>query len=99
MVIVSALCMFLSGKRTEIVNKMMARIGLVERKMGYFEQLASNFSAGKEIRLFGMDKIIMNKIHIKICQKRRKKRTLYSYAFLLTQMPVLRIPFRNSNFL
>lgn len=62
-VIVSALCMFLSGKRTEILNKMMARIGLVERKMGYFGQLASDFSAGKEIRLFGMDRIIMNKIH------------------------------------
>lgn len=47
--------LILSKIKNERFQKVMMNVGLVERKIGYF-------SIGKDIRIFGMDKIIMKKI-------------------------------------
>ena len=61
-IIVAVLCLLINGKRGRVSNSIMTRVSLIERKINYFQQLAVDFSSGKEIRLFGMNKIIMQKI-------------------------------------
>lgn len=54
--------LILSKRKNERFQKVMMNVGIIERKIGYFSNLTSDYSNGKDIRIFGMDKVIMKKI-------------------------------------
>lgn len=54
--------LFLSQIQNERFQKVAMTVGKVERKLDYYDSVTNDFTLGKDIRLFRIDKILMNKI-------------------------------------
>lgn len=52
----------LSALQNQRFRQVMMRVGLVERKLNYYDSVTNDFSMGKDIRIFRIDKILMKKI-------------------------------------
>ena len=61
-VVISILCMLISGFRQRVFDECLMKVGMIERKLGYYQGLTQDFTSGKDLRLFGIDNIIMKKI-------------------------------------
>lgn len=54
--------LFLSQIQNKRFQKVAMTVGKVERKLDYYDSVTNDFTLGKDIRLFRIDKILMNKI-------------------------------------
>ena len=54
--------LFLSKIRDNNFMKIVQNAAVIERKIGYYDQVANDITNGKDIRVFSMDNIIMRKI-------------------------------------
>ena len=52
----------LSNLKNKRFQEVMANVSLVERKLDYYNSLSSDFSQGKDIRIFSIDQMLMRKI-------------------------------------
>lgn len=52
----------LSNLKNKRFQEVMTSVGLVERKLDYYNSVSSDFSQGKDIRIFCIDQILMGKI-------------------------------------
>lgn len=54
--------LILSNIKNKRFQSVMMKVALIERKLGYYQSVTNDFSLGKDIRIFRIDKILMNKI-------------------------------------
>lgn len=59
---IAGIHILLTNIKNRRFEKVMMKVGLVERKLGYYNMVTSDFSLGKDIRIFRIDKMLMRKI-------------------------------------
>lgn len=57
-----AIHLWLSALKNGRFQQVMMRVGLIERKLGYYESVTGDFSLGKDIRIFHIDRLLMKKV-------------------------------------
>ena len=82
--ILSPLSMFIINKIGKVMTELLSQLGVIERKIEYFDNITSDFSVGKEVRLYGMSTLLVNRVEFFAQEE------LFSFAKLLAKS----IPYR-----
>lgn len=59
---IAVIHILLTKMKNKRFEKVMMEVGLVERKLGYYNMITSDFSTGKDVRIFRIDRMLMRKI-------------------------------------
>lgn len=60
--ILSPLSMYITNKIGMAMVAIMSQVGILQRRMEYFRKISSDFSVGKEVRLYGMSPLLLKRV-------------------------------------